>query len=142
MSWLMFTLTSSRQWPSVFTKLTRCSLSSDSRTGKMAADWLSPSEREQFLLELKATGWVEVDERDALYKELHFKTFNQHVFSVPQAFGFMCRVALQAEKMDHHPEWFNVYNKVQITLSTHDCGGLSKKDIRLAKFIDKVALSL
>lgn len=64
------------------------------------------------------------------------------LFSFPQAFGFMCRVALQAEKMNHHPEWFNVYNKVQITLSTHDCGGLSKKDIRLAKFIDKVALSL
>uniref|UniRef100_A0A673LBC7 4a-hydroxytetrahydrobiopterin dehydratase n=1 Tax=Sinocyclocheilus rhinocerous TaxID=307959 RepID=A0A673LBC7_9TELE len=92
-------------------------------------------QREQFLLELRATGWMEVEDRDTLYKELHFKTFNQ-------AFGFMCRVALQAQKMNHHPEWFNVYNKVQITLSTHDCGGLSKKDIRLAKFIDKVALSL
>ncbi|XP_056100763.1 pterin-4-alpha-carbinolamine dehydratase 2-like isoform X1 [Rhinichthys klamathensis goyatoka] len=135
MSWLMFTLTSSRRWPSVFTKLSRCSLSAESRTGRMASDWLSPAERKQVLLELKATGWVELDERDALYKELHFKTFNQ-------AFGFMSRVALQAEKMSHHPEWFNVYNKVQITLSTHDCGGLSKKDIRLAKFIDKVALSL
>uniref|UniRef100_A0A8C2Q166 4a-hydroxytetrahydrobiopterin dehydratase n=1 Tax=Cyprinus carpio TaxID=7962 RepID=A0A8C2Q166_CYPCA len=100
-----------------------------------ATDWLSSAEREQFLLELKATGWMEVEDRDALHKELHFKSFNQ-------AFGFMCRVALQAEKMNHHPEWFNVYNKVQITLSTHDCGGLSKKDIRLAKFIDKVALSL
>ncbi|KAL1252354.1 hypothetical protein QQF64_017047 [Cirrhinus molitorella] len=135
MSWLMFTLTSGRQWPSALTKLTRCYLSADGRGGKMAADWLSPAEREQFLMELKATGWVEVEDRDALYKELHFKTFNQ-------AFGFMCRVALQAEKMNHHPEWFNVYNKVQITLSTHDCGGLSKKDIRLAKFVDKVALSL
>ncbi|XP_067278813.1 pterin-4-alpha-carbinolamine dehydratase 2-like [Pseudorasbora parva] len=135
MSWLMFTLTSSRRWPSVFGQLSRCGLSAGSRAGKMASDWLSPAEREQVLLELKATGWVELDERDALYKELHFKTFNQ-------AFGFMCRVALQAEKMDHHPEWFNVYNKVQITLSTHDCGGLSKKDIRLAKFIDKVALTL
>ncbi|KAK7130534.1 hypothetical protein R3I94_015869 [Phoxinus phoxinus] len=135
MSWLMFTLTSSRRWPSVLTKPARCSLSAESRTGRMASDWLPPAEREQVLLELKATGWVELDERDALYKELHFKTFNQ-------AFGFMSRVALQAEKMNHHPEWFNVYNKVQITLSTHDCGGLSKKDIRLAKFIDKVALSL
>ncbi|TTE81788.1 Pterin-4-alpha-carbinolamine dehydratase 2 [Bagarius yarrelli] len=56
-------------------------------------------------MELKATGWMELEERDALYKELHFKTFNQ-------AFGFMSRVALQAEKMNHHPEWFNVYNKV------------------------------
>ncbi|KIH46431.1 4a-hydroxytetrahydrobiopterin dehydratase [Ancylostoma duodenale] len=52
------------------------------------------------------------------------------------AFGFMTRVALKAEKMDHHPEWFNVYNKVDITLSTHDCGGLSQKDITLAKFIE------
>ncbi|XP_010869347.1 pterin-4-alpha-carbinolamine dehydratase 2 isoform X3 [Esox lucius] len=58
------------------------------------------------------------------------------------AFGFMSRVALQAEKMNHHPEWFNVYNKVQITLTTHDCGGLSKRDIKLAKFIDKVALTM
>ncbi|XP_035998741.1 pterin-4-alpha-carbinolamine dehydratase 2 isoform X2 [Fundulus heteroclitus] len=58
------------------------------------------------------------------------------------AFGFMSRVALQAEKMNHHPEWFNVYNKVQITLSTHDCGGLSKRDIKMAKFIDKIALSM
>ncbi|KAK3524240.1 hypothetical protein QTP70_023581 [Hemibagrus guttatus] len=97
--------------------------------------WLSATEREHALMELKATGWVELEERDALYKELHFKTFNQ-------AFGFMSRVALQAEKMNHHPEWFNVYNKVQVTLTTHDCGGLSKKDIRLAKFIDKVALRM
>ncbi|XP_026051256.1 pterin-4-alpha-carbinolamine dehydratase 2-like isoform X2 [Carassius auratus] len=130
MSWLMFTLR-----PSAVTKLTRCYLSADAGAGKMATDWLSSAEREQFLMELRATGWMEVKDRDALYKELNFKTFNQ-------AFGFMCRVALQAEKMNHHPEWFNVYNKVQITLSTHDCGGLSKKDIRLAKFIDKVALSL
>ncbi|KAK3555972.1 hypothetical protein QTP86_032040 [Hemibagrus guttatus] len=104
---------------------------------KMTTDshWLSATEREHALMELKATGWVELEERDALYKELHFKTFNQ-------AFGFMSRVALQAEKMNHHPEWFNVYNKVQVTLTTHDCGGLSKKDIRLAKFIDKVALRM
>ncbi|XP_041948270.1 pterin-4-alpha-carbinolamine dehydratase 2-like isoform X2 [Alosa sapidissima] len=59
-----------------------------------------------------------------------------------QAFGFMSRVALQAERMNHHPEWFNVYNKVQITLTTHACGGLSKRDIKLAKFIDKVALTM
>ncbi|XP_041948273.1 pterin-4-alpha-carbinolamine dehydratase 2-like isoform X4 [Alosa pseudoharengus] len=54
----------------------------------------------------------------------------------------MSRVALQAERMNHHPEWFNVYNKVQITLTTHACGGLSKRDIKLAKFIDKVALTM
>ncbi|TRY64538.1 hypothetical protein DNTS_022659 [Danionella cerebrum] len=58
------------------------------------------------------------------------------------AFSFMCAVALQSEKINHHPEWFNVYNKVQITLSTHDCGGLSKKDIRLANFIDQITASL
>ncbi|XP_051870906.1 pterin-4-alpha-carbinolamine dehydratase 2-like isoform X2 [Pristis pectinata] len=64
-------------------------------------------------------------------KQLHYK-----------AFGFMTRVALQAEKMNHHPEWFNVYHKVQITLLTHDCGGLSKKDVKLAKFIEQAAASL
>ena len=55
-----------------------------------------------------------------------------------QAFGFMSRVAIKADKMDHHPEWFNVYNKVQITLSTHDCGGLSHRDVTLANFIDSI----
>ncbi|XP_008846016.2 pterin-4-alpha-carbinolamine dehydratase 2 isoform X2 [Nannospalax galili] len=58
------------------------------------------------------------------------------------AFGFMSRVALQAEKMNHHPEWFNVYNKVQITLTSHDCGGLTKRDVKLAKFIEKAAASV
>nr|XP_025973991.1 pterin-4-alpha-carbinolamine dehydratase 2 isoform X1 [Dromaius novaehollandiae] len=59
-----------------------------------------------------------------------------------QAFGFMTRVALQAEKMNHHPEWFNVYSKVQITLISHDCGGLTKRDVKLAQFIDKAAASV
>ncbi|XP_028004132.2 pterin-4-alpha-carbinolamine dehydratase 2 isoform X2 [Eptesicus fuscus] len=59
-----------------------------------------------------------------------------------RAFGFMSRVALQAEKMNHHPEWFNVYNKVQITLTSHDCGQLTKRDVKLAKFIEKAAASL
>ncbi|XP_022281024.1 pterin-4-alpha-carbinolamine dehydratase 2 isoform X2 [Canis lupus baileyi] len=59
-----------------------------------------------------------------------------------RAFGFMSRVALQAEKMNHHPEWFNVYNKVQITLTSHDCGGLTKRDVKLATFIDKAAASV
>ncbi|XP_062941912.1 pterin-4-alpha-carbinolamine dehydratase 2 isoform X4 [Cynocephalus volans] len=61
---------------------------------------------------------------------------------VAMAFGFMSRIALQAEKMNHHPEWFNVYNKVQITLTSHDCGGLTKRDVKLAKFIDKAAASV
>ncbi|MCJ8730500.1 hypothetical protein PDJAM_G00185230 [Pangasius djambal] len=82
---------------------------------------------------LRNAQWAEVVGRDALYKEFVFKDFNQ-------AFGFMSRVALQAEKMDHHPEWFNVYNKVHITLSTHECGGLSKRDITLATFIDQVSV--
>ena len=56
-----------------------------------------------------------------------------------QAWGFMARVALVAEQLNHHPEWFNVYNRVDITLSTHDCGGLSSLDIRMAKAIDQIA---
>ena len=66
---------------------------------------------------------------DAIFKKLEFSNFNE-------AFGFMSRVALKAESMCHHPEWFNVYNRVEITLSTHDIGGLSDKDLTLAKFID------
>ncbi|XP_034406267.1 pterin-4-alpha-carbinolamine dehydratase 2-like [Cyclopterus lumpus] len=109
----------------------------DNHASKMSSDshWLPPADRDQQVMALRASGWVEVEERDAIFKELHFKTFNQ-------AFGFMSRVALQAEKMNHHPEWFNVYNKVQITLTTHDCGGLSKRDVKLAKFIDKIANSM
>ncbi|XP_072486004.1 pterin-4-alpha-carbinolamine dehydratase 2 isoform X2 [Notamacropus eugenii] len=97
--------------------------------------WLTTEERNQVICDLKAAGWSELSERDALYKEFCFKNFNQ-------AFGFMSRVALQAEKMNHHPEWFNVYNKVQITLISHDCGGITKKDIKLAQFIDKAAASV
>lgn len=77
-------------------------------------------------------GWIDVDGRDAIYKEFRFEDFNE-------AFGFMSRVALYAEKQDHHPEWFNVYNKVSITLSTHDCDGLSERDVKLAKSIDAIA---
>lgn len=75
-------------------------------------------------------GWSEVEGRDAIHKTFHFKTFNQ-------AFGLMTRVALMAEKMDHHPEWFNVYNRLEITLATHDAGGLTERDIRLARFIEQ-----
>nr|XP_060492085.1 pterin-4-alpha-carbinolamine dehydratase 2 isoform X3 [Panthera onca] len=67
---------------------------------------------------------------------------NQFQLHLMQAFGFMSRVALQAEKMNHHPEWFNVYNKVQITLTSHDYGGLTKRDVKLAKFIEKAAASV
>jgi len=94
-------------------------------SGKLSAD-----EREKALAELD--GWTTVEDRDAIHKSFSFKTFNQ-------AFGFMSRVALAAEKMDHHPEWFNVYNRVDITLSSHDVGGLSQRDIDMAKKIDTFA---
>ncbi len=73
---------------------------------------LSAEARRRALADLR--GWSEVEGRDAIQKSFQFKDFNQ-------AWGFMSRVALAAEKMDHHPEWFNVYNRVEITLSTHDC---------------------
>jgi len=78
-------------------------------------------------------GWAEVEDRDAIRKTFHFGSFRE-------AWAFMTEVALIAEKMDHHPEWFNVYNKVEITLSTHDARGLSRRDIDLAKTIDKLAV--
>ncbi|XP_077267963.1 pterin-4a-carbinolamine dehydratase isoform X2 [Temnothorax americanus] len=100
----------------------------------MAMSKLTPEEREQNLSPLLSTGWTVQASRDAIYKEFAFKNFNE-------AFGFMTRVALQAEKMDHHPEWFNVYNKVNVTLSSHDVNGLSQRDVKLATFIDKAATS-
>jgi len=77
-------------------------------------------------------GWAEVQGRDAIHKSFKFADFTQ-------AWGFMTKVALAAEKADHHPEWSNVYNKVEITLSTHDAGGVSDKDVALAKVIDQAA---
>jgi 4a-hydroxytetrahydrobiopterin dehydratase len=76
--------------------------------------------------------WRETEGRDAITKKFVFKDFNQ-------AFGFMTRVALVAEKMDHHPEWFNVYRTVEVTLSTHDAGGFTEKDVALAKAMDALA---
>ena len=73
--------------------------------------------------------WQLDDDRSGIRREITFTDFNA-------AFGFMTRVALKAEAMSHHPEWFNVYNKVQIRLSSHDAGGLSKRDVELARFID------
>ena len=88
---------------------------------------LNTAERRTALAGL--AGWHEVAGRDAIAKSFTFADFNQ-------AFGFMTRIALMADKMDHHPEWSNVYNKVEITLSTHDAGGVSQRDVTLAKFID------
>jgi len=79
----------------------------------------------------KLNGWSEVAGRDAITKKFVFRDFNQ-------AFGFMARVALVAEKMDHHPEWFNVYKTVEVTLSTHDAGGLTELDVKLAETMDKL----
>ncbi len=76
--------------------------------------------------------WNVVSGRDAISRSLRFKDFSA-------AWGFMCRVALLAEKHDHHPEWSNVWNRVEIMLTTHDAGGLSGKDVALAQAIDKLA---
>ncbi|HEY1364567.1 MAG TPA: 4a-hydroxytetrahydrobiopterin dehydratase [Xanthobacteraceae bacterium] len=77
-------------------------------------------------------GWAEVEDRDAIRKSYHFGDFSE-------AWGFMSRIALLAEKMDHHPELFNVYNRVEVVLSTHDAEGLSERDIGLARAIDEIA---
>jgi 4a-hydroxytetrahydrobiopterin dehydratase len=77
-------------------------------------------------------GWSEASGRDAISKKFVFKDFNQ-------AFGFMTRAALVAEKMDHHPEWFNVYKTVDVILSTHDAGGLTDRDVKLAEAMDRIA---
>jgi 4a-hydroxytetrahydrobiopterin dehydratase len=79
-------------------------------------------------------GWQGLSGRDAIGKSFKFKNFRQ-------AFAFMTEVALLAEKADHHPEWSNVYNRVDIVLTTHDAGGVSARDIELAKNIDKITPS-
>ena len=80
----------------------------------------------------KLSGWSEASGRDAITRKFVFKDFNQ-------AFGFMTRAALIAEKMDHHPEWFNVYKTVEVTLSTHDAGGVTELDVKLAGEMDKLS---
>ena len=91
---------------------------------------LTPSEVTAALADLP--GWAPVEGRDAIRKTFKFPDFNA-------AFAFMTRVALKAEKMDHHPEWFNVYNRVEITLSTHDANGLTELDLELARFAESAA---
>ena len=93
------------------------------------ADKLTAADREKALLRLN--GWIYDGKADAISHDFKFKTFSE-------AFGFMTRVALAAEKADHHPEWSNVYNKVTITLTTHAAGGLTAKDVALAEKIDKL----
>jgi len=94
------------------------------------ADKLTGNARKAALSKLN--GWTEVKGRDAISRKFTFTDFNQ-------AFGFMARAALIAEKLDHHPEWFNVYNKVEVTLATHDAGGVTEKDIELARAMDRLA---
>lgn len=91
---------------------------------------LTEAERAAALAELPE--WTLREDGLAITRKLQFADFNE-------AFAFMTRVALHAEKADHHPEWFNVYNRVEVTLSTHDAGGLSTRDVAMAKFIDSVA---
>jgi 4a-hydroxytetrahydrobiopterin dehydratase len=91
---------------------------------------LSGDARKTALSKLK--GWSETPGRDAIAKKFVFKDFNE-------AFGFMTRVALMAEKLDHHPEWFNVYKTVEVTLSTHDAGGVTERDVELGAAMDRIA---
>lgn len=90
---------------------------------------LTAQERQSSLSALSK--WQEVSGRDAIQRKIKFADFNA-------AWGFMARVALLAEQQDHHPEWANVYNRVEILLTTHDCAGLSQRDVKLATAIDKI----
>ena len=94
------------------------------------AQKLSGAERAKALSSL--SGWSELSGRDAIAKSFKFKTFSE-------AFGFMARAALAAEKMDHHPEWTNVYNRVDVVLSTHSAQGLTELDVKLARKMDIIA---
>jgi 4a-hydroxytetrahydrobiopterin dehydratase len=93
----------------------------------MGLEKLSDDQVKEKLKELQ--GWQLVNGK--LHKEFQFKDFNQ-------AFGFMTRAAIHAEKMDHHPEWFNVYNKLKVDLMTHDAGGITENDIKLAKILNSL----
>lgn len=92
-------------------------------------DKLTETERQDALAPLLNNGWSMVDGRDAITKTFELKNF-------VEAFGFMSKAALIAEKLDHHPEWSNVYKTVEVTLTTHDAGGLSALDVKLAKKMD------
>lgn len=96
----------------------------------MTDEKLSGTQRSRALHDLE--GWSEAKGRDAITRTFQFKNFNQ-------AFGFMARVALVAEKMDHHPEWSNVYGRVEVTLATHSAGGVTEKDLALARKMNDFA---
>ena len=92
------------------------------------AEILAEVDRQDLLTKLK--GWTNVNGRDAIFKSFKFKNFKE-------AFSFMSRVAIVANEKDHHPEWFNVFNRVDVTLTTHDVGGVTLKDVELAMFMDE-----
>ncbi|MCG6884274.1 MAG: 4a-hydroxytetrahydrobiopterin dehydratase [Silicimonas sp.] len=93
---------------------------------------LTGSDRERALGSLAKTGWELQEGRDAIRKSFKFKSF-------AEAWGWMSRMAIEAEKMNHHPEWLNVYNRVEVVLTTHDAGGLTALDVTLAGKMDAVA---
>ena len=95
-------------------------------------DRIPPEDRAAALAPLGETGWAAVPGRDAIRKIWKFRSFSE-------AWGFMSRAALRAEKLNHHPEWSNTYNVVDVTLTTHSCDGISPLDIALAGFMDKIA---
>jgi len=95
-------------------------------------DRLTEPQRTEVLDPLLRAGWKMAEGRDAIHRTYTFRSFIE-------AFGWMTRCAFWAEKWDHHPEWFNVYSRVDVTLSTHDAGGLTERDIRLAGKMDSLA---
>lgn len=102
------------------------------RKVSMAKKKLQGTARIKALDGLRGTGWVEAKDRDAISKSFQFSNFIE-------AMGFMTRAAIWSEKLNHHPEWFNVYSKVDVVLTTHDCGGLSDLDIKLAQKMDALS---
>ena len=95
---------------------------------------LTAEERAADLAPLLENGWAMIEGRDAILKTFIFRNFID-------AFGWMTRAAMEAEKADHHPEWRNVYNRVEVVLTTHDADGLTAKDVALAKAMDKLLTS-
>lgn len=93
---------------------------------------LSNADRSAALTDLATTGWQVLDDRDAIQKTFQFTSF-------VQAWGWMSQMAIRAEKLNHHPEWSNVYNRVDVILTTHDADGLTELDVKLARAMDKAA---
>ena len=121
-------------WEAVETGAAKTGVSADRSTWRIArqvyvADTTAEARKEALSI---LSGWTLVEGREAMSKRFVFRDFNE-------AFGWMSRVAMLAEKLDHHPEWSNVYKTVEVTLSTHDAGGLTELDVRLARAMDAMA---